>query len=818
MASDSDISLQPDQPEQGDAAAQADQHIVNTQGGDYAEGSIDKRQATVVGRDQNNLSGNFPGATINILPGSSAQEPIVDLVSLVERFPPPLLRETYVERDQTSDLIARLTDTKSKRPIRIVLHGFGGQGKTTLIQQIGNTQSVKDHFSDRIFWLPAEELKLDQGKELIDALKRQTFPLSSTGVSPQGLSDKQIPTRMLLFVDNIWTTEEVVLLSEIGSNCAIVMTTREKVVAQVLNAESIEIKKMTLSEATSLLRNEINRGETFIKEGEYQNKLQELAERSEYWPLLINIISGYVLNLIKAKSSVDKALKKVSGYLEAGIKLDEKLSSVVKESLIALNKETNYGSSVSYDYFYCKLSIFPRSTKISLIALKYTFDLPVQIIELMCLRLMNASLINFDIQEEYVQIHDELWKWVRVDVSDKIKIWNQELLNQARNSCRSWGGLILKHQYFSDHISDHLIGSEHVEWVEEIFTDLSSLAAMIKMNGAMVLRSNVERISEAFPSTSDRLKPLIGMINRDRLFLNRCRHHAVETLEAVIYSRIAGQEGFHALDQTWRDHVTKPCLIPIRPINVEQSELIDRRNLGAIVRLCRISADGMIVVAVTDSKLIVWDWANVDDPLDLFELRSGIKPVVCHMSDDGRIIVLLTTDNSIKIWERQDGEQNWRNANVAWIAPRTKLTWCALSANGQVLALIGSGGTVRVYERTGLSWNTEPGKRSSLWATQNQLLECALNQNGTNLIVTSNEKVVRAWDWQDDHWSSAVVFRDIPKSASDISIVPGSQNRIIYKIKQKSLYERVVVAIYSNKKVSSPKPLDQAAGCIPTPA
>lgn len=47
MASDPNTSLQPDCPERDDSA-QDDRRVVDTQGGDYAEGSIDKRQGTFV--------------------------------------------------------------------------------------------------------------------------------------------------------------------------------------------------------------------------------------------------------------------------------------------------------------------------------------------------------------------------------------------------------------------------------------------------------------------------------------------------------------------------------------------------------------------------------------------------------------------------------------------------------------------------------------------------------------------------------------------------------------------------------------------------
>jgi len=52
MASDRDTRFEPDQPDRDDAIVRAEQRVVNTQGGDYAEGTLDKRQGTFVEGDQ----------------------------------------------------------------------------------------------------------------------------------------------------------------------------------------------------------------------------------------------------------------------------------------------------------------------------------------------------------------------------------------------------------------------------------------------------------------------------------------------------------------------------------------------------------------------------------------------------------------------------------------------------------------------------------------------------------------------------------------------------------------------------------------------
>ncbi len=64
MVGDPDTSIPADQPEQDVSTAQVNQRVVNTQGGDYAGGDIDKRQGKFVEGDQFNFDGHFPGATV----------------------------------------------------------------------------------------------------------------------------------------------------------------------------------------------------------------------------------------------------------------------------------------------------------------------------------------------------------------------------------------------------------------------------------------------------------------------------------------------------------------------------------------------------------------------------------------------------------------------------------------------------------------------------------------------------------------------------------------------------------------------------------
>jgi hypothetical protein len=82
------------------------QHNVNTGGGDYAGGNIDKRSGTFVGGDQNNLSGNFSGSNVNV--GST--------LSNVSQSVGATPRGDATDREQLQQLIAELNAALQRAP------------------------------------------------------------------------------------------------------------------------------------------------------------------------------------------------------------------------------------------------------------------------------------------------------------------------------------------------------------------------------------------------------------------------------------------------------------------------------------------------------------------------------------------------------------------------------------------------------------------------------------------------------------------------------------------------------------------------------
>jgi hypothetical protein len=82
------------------------QRHVNTGGGDYAEGGIDKRSGTFVGRDQYNMSGNFHNSNINV--GSTLTNVTQSIGAMPHGSP--------AEKEQLQQLIAELDAVLQRAP------------------------------------------------------------------------------------------------------------------------------------------------------------------------------------------------------------------------------------------------------------------------------------------------------------------------------------------------------------------------------------------------------------------------------------------------------------------------------------------------------------------------------------------------------------------------------------------------------------------------------------------------------------------------------------------------------------------------------
>src|SRR5262245_9280900 len=151
MPDSDDINSQPDPSERDAAAAQHDQRVVNTQGGDYAEGNI-LRQGTFVEGDQYNLSGDFPDAQVYLGSTVITEEQAYNVAGLSNPYL-GLRAFTAAERDIFAGrasfvraLVERLSGDDGDRLLFIV--GASGSGKSSLVRA-GLLPDLADHLHER---------------------------------------------------------------------------------------------------------------------------------------------------------------------------------------------------------------------------------------------------------------------------------------------------------------------------------------------------------------------------------------------------------------------------------------------------------------------------------------------------------------------------------------------------------------------------------------------------------------------------------------------------------------------------------------------
>jgi len=220
MVGDPGTSIPADQPEQDVSTAQVDQRVVNTQGGDYARGDIDKRQGKFVEGDQFNFDGHFPGATV-YAKSTIYQAP---------RESPPAFQVPYqpvplIGRDE---VLAELADLLTgDAPVAIV--GMAGVGKTMLAAAFAH-QRQKD-FPGGIFWLNMEQPDLIAGQVAACAgpggLNLPDFPaLSFDERIARVRAAWNSPLRRLIVLDNLEDPDLLGRWQPTGSGARVLITTR----------------------------------------------------------------------------------------------------------------------------------------------------------------------------------------------------------------------------------------------------------------------------------------------------------------------------------------------------------------------------------------------------------------------------------------------------------------------------------------------------------------------------------------------------------------------------------------------------------------
>lgn len=214
-------------------------------------------------------------------------------------FQVPPLPSYFVDRPEVSrELKNYLLQATASTGALVVsaIHGLGGIGKSTLAAAVAQTPDVLARFPDGIFWatLGQQPDLLSLLTSWVQALGDYDFRPTNIDAASRHLCSLLHKKAALLVVDDAWDVSHALPFRAGGSECRVLITTRNADIARTLGATLYNLNVMTEEQALKLLAGRI-KGRNKLKFGDTERKqAQALAEAVEYLPLALELAAAQV--------------------------------------------------------------------------------------------------------------------------------------------------------------------------------------------------------------------------------------------------------------------------------------------------------------------------------------------------------------------------------------------------------------------------------------------------------------------------------------------------------------------------------------------
>ena len=210
-------------------------------------------------------------------------------------FIPPLPATLITRNAVISDLKRNLLQPASPpggAPPCLALVGMPGVGKSVLATLLAHDPEVRARYPDGVLWatLGKQPDIVSVLLGWLSVLGGQPFNVASTESASAMVRGSLVTGRFLIVVDDAWTSESVEPFRVGGPECAMVLTTRDSMVARRFGGKSQQIDKLAPDEALELL---LKATEIECDSSE-RHSAERLVQVLEYLPLAIEIAGAQI--------------------------------------------------------------------------------------------------------------------------------------------------------------------------------------------------------------------------------------------------------------------------------------------------------------------------------------------------------------------------------------------------------------------------------------------------------------------------------------------------------------------------------------------
>jgi WD40 repeat protein len=605
---------------------------------------------------------------------------------------------------------------------KVGLHGMGGIGKSVLAAAVARDEDVQRGFYDGIFWLTLgtdPKMIMRRQSDLAEMLdKPHAFEDIEQGWTY--LSKLLTNRTCLIVLDDVWHAEDVKgFFSDLGSQCRILITTRDAGIITALGAQEYRLGLLSSDEALELLARWAERDITDLPP-----EASQIGSECGRLPLALALCGAQVNDGIPWKDLLE-ALQ------EAALEfLDHPHGSVMKSMKVSVDH-----LSAEQAECYRKLAVFPPDESVPEATILTFWTFANKLKEREARRIVSMlerkALLKKSGKAEgsIIELHDLQHDYLRVICQDVRSL--QGVLLDAYSQKVSQGKWHTgpNDGYFFQHLAYHLLQAGKEGELKALLLDFDWMKARLQATDA----ASLIRDYDFLPPLQD----ILAIQGAIRLSAHVIFRNSSE-LQGQLFGRLMEQglpQIRNLLEQIPR-LVQDPWLRPlIQSLTPPGGHLIQTlRGHFARVNTVTVSSNGKIAISGSnDSSIRVWD---LESGREVRILRGHNDPVsAVALASDCKKVISGSWDNTLKVWDLKSGQQ------IQTLRGHTRrVNAIAVSCDGEK-AISGS------WDNTLKVWDLKSGQEiQTLRGHNNPVNAVALTSDGMKAISGSWDNTLKVWD------------------------------------------------------------------------